>query len=124
MAPLCMHAYRCGMGLNVPARRAPQRLRPRPPPPLPAVAPPASRMMRAPRPYALPRQALPHPYVCGTAPCLQGASRLLTANAGDARIILLRGGKPVVLTEDHVPGGWGWQAPPGSGQRALRCWRW
>lgn len=33
----------------------------------------------------------------------QGTSRLLTANAGDARIMLVRGGKPVVLTEDHVP---------------------
>jgi len=30
-------------------------------------------------------------------------TNLVTANAGDARIILVRGGKPVVLTEEHVP---------------------
>ncbi|KAL4437229.1 hypothetical protein ABPG75_004368 [Micractinium tetrahymenae] len=33
----------------------------------------------------------------------KGTSKLLTANAGDARILLVRGGKPVVLSEDHVP---------------------
>lgn len=29
--------------------------------------------------------------------------QLLTANAGDARVILARKGKAVQLTEDHVP---------------------
>jgi protein phosphatase 1K len=33
----------------------------------------------------------------------QGRSQLLTANSGDARILLLRGGQAVQLTEDHVP---------------------
>jgi serine/threonine protein phosphatase PrpC len=32
-----------------------------------------------------------------------GKPKLLTANAGDARIILSRGGKAIQLTEDHVP---------------------
>eukprot|EP00798_Chlamydomonas_sp_ICE-L_P023586 gene23586-9114_t len=32
-----------------------------------------------------------------------GGSNLLTANVGDARILLIRGGKPVQLTVDHVP---------------------
>ena len=59
--------------------------------------------MRAPRPYALPRQALPHPYVCGTAPCLQGASRLLTANAGAGAAVerLAQADKPA--TADSKP---------------------
>jgi protein phosphatase 1K len=33
----------------------------------------------------------------------KGRSQLLTANSGDARILLLRGGQAVQLTEDHVP---------------------
>lgn len=32
-----------------------------------------------------------------------GATQLLTSNIGDARILLIRGGKPVQLSEDHVP---------------------
>lgn len=32
-----------------------------------------------------------------------GTTKLATANVGDARIILIRGGQPVLLTEEHVP---------------------
>ncbi|KAF8056105.1 protein phosphatase 2C 45 [Scenedesmus sp. PABB004] len=32
-----------------------------------------------------------------------GSTRLLTANVGDARILLVRGGAAVCLTEEHVP---------------------
>lgn len=32
-----------------------------------------------------------------------GKVQLLAANAGDARVILVRGGKAVQLTEDHIP---------------------
>ena len=32
-----------------------------------------------------------------------GVTRLCTANVGDARIVLVRGGKPVQLSVDHVP---------------------
>lgn len=32
-----------------------------------------------------------------------GKASLLTANAGDARVVLARKGKAVQLTEDHVP---------------------
>lgn len=32
-----------------------------------------------------------------------GSTQLATANVGDARIILIRGGKAVLLTEEHVP---------------------
>ena len=39
------------------------------------------------------------------APAMQnGTSKLLTANSGDARILLVRGGQAIQLTEDHVPG--------------------
>lgn len=33
----------------------------------------------------------------------KGVSQLLTANSGDARIVLVRGNEAIVLTEDHVP---------------------
>ena len=40
-------------------------------------------------------------------PCLKqgddGSTRLLASNVGDARIVLCRGGKPLQLSEDHVP---------------------
>lgn len=36
-------------------------------------------------------------------PDSSGKYKLLSANVGDARIILVRGGKAVQLTEDHVP---------------------
>jgi serine/threonine protein phosphatase PrpC len=32
-----------------------------------------------------------------------GKPRLLSANAGDARVILARGGKGLQLSEDHTP---------------------
>lgn len=32
-----------------------------------------------------------------------GSTRLLTANVGDARILLVRGGEALCLTEEHVP---------------------
>ncbi len=32
-----------------------------------------------------------------------GTSKLLTANSGDARILLVRGNQAIQLTEDHVP---------------------
>ena len=32
-----------------------------------------------------------------------GGSALLTSNVGDARILLVRGGEAVELTEEHVP---------------------
>ena len=32
-----------------------------------------------------------------------GKTNLLTANAGDARVVLARKGKALQLTEDHVP---------------------
>ena len=32
-----------------------------------------------------------------------GGSALLTSNVGDARIVLVRGGAAVELTEEHVP---------------------
>jgi hypothetical protein len=35
-----------------------------------------------------------------------GATQLLTSNVGDARILLVRGGKAVQLTVDHVPDRW------------------
>ena len=38
------------------------------------------------------------------APAQSGTSRLLTANSGDARIVLVRGNEVLQLTEDHVPG--------------------
>ena len=56
----------------------------------PPPAQPGPLPMRAPLPPSL----LP-----------QGKSKLLTANAGDARILLVRGNKAIQLTEDHVPGG-------------------
>lgn len=36
-------------------------------------------------------------------PEASGTTSLVTANVGDARILLVRGGKPVQLSEDHVP---------------------
>ncbi|EFN53124.1 hypothetical protein CHLNCDRAFT_137480 [Chlorella variabilis] len=33
----------------------------------------------------------------------QGKSQLLVANSGDARVLLVRGGQAIQLTEDHVP---------------------
>jgi serine/threonine protein phosphatase PrpC len=36
-----------------------------------------------------------------TAP--DGSTKLLTANVGDARILLIRNGQAVELTEEHVP---------------------
>jgi serine/threonine protein phosphatase PrpC len=36
-----------------------------------------------------------------TAP--DGSTQLLTANVGDARILLIRNGQAVELTEEHVP---------------------
>ncbi|KXZ50219.1 hypothetical protein GPECTOR_17g856 [Gonium pectorale] len=36
-------------------------------------------------------------------PSADGATQLLTANVGDARVVLVRGGEAVQLTEDHVP---------------------
>lgn len=32
-----------------------------------------------------------------------GASQLLTANVGDSRVLLVRDGQVLQLTEDHVP---------------------
>ena len=32
-----------------------------------------------------------------------GSTQLLTSNVGDARILLIRDGKAVCLTEEHVP---------------------
>jgi serine/threonine protein phosphatase PrpC len=32
-----------------------------------------------------------------------GTTQLLTSNVGDARILLIRDGKAVCLTEEHVP---------------------
>lgn len=37
-------------------------------------------------------------------PLQSGTSKLLTANSGDARILLVRGNQAIQLTEDHVPG--------------------
>ena len=34
-----------------------------------------------------------------------GGSRLLAANSGDARTLLVRGSQVLQLSEDHVPGG-------------------
>jgi serine/threonine protein phosphatase PrpC len=36
-----------------------------------------------------------------TAP--DGSTKLLTSNVGDARILLIRNGEAVCLTEEHVP---------------------
>jgi hypothetical protein len=35
-----------------------------------------------------------------------GTTQLLTSNVGDARILLIRGGKAIQLSEDHVPDRW------------------
>ena len=52
-------------------------------------------------------QLLPQPDACSPTPAgapeQKGTSQLLTANAGDARILLVRGDTAVQLTEDHVP---------------------
>ena len=40
-----------------------------------------------------------------------GKHALLTANVGDARIVLARGGEPLQLTVDHVPDRFGCRCP-------------
>jgi hypothetical protein len=45
-----------------------------------------------------------HPPRSTAPPCPpQGTSKLLTANSGDARIVLVRGNSAIQLSEDHVP---------------------
>ena len=51
---------------------------------------------------ALPRSPATAPPP-GHDPPPQGTSKLLTANSGDARIVLVRGNTAVQLSEDHVP---------------------
>ena len=40
---------------------------------------------------------------CASVMQSDGKRRLLSANAGDARVILARGGKGLQLSEDHTP---------------------
>lgn len=46
---------------------------------------------------------VPYPGVVALVYSVNGAKKLLTANVGDSRALLIQGGKAQQLTVDHVP---------------------
>lgn len=53
-----------------------------------------------------------------------GATRVLAANIGDARTLLIRGGEAIDLSEEHVPDKWVPLAGAGGARRAAaKAWR-